>query len=101
MSWLKSLLPALALAALYGCASPAAAQTVTLQRICAPSHVAIAVLRGNGLAVKETWLDDDGWPVEHWSDGAQGRAVVVLSVDDAGALLRCLIFARSPVGVKS
>jgi hypothetical protein len=101
MSKLRTSLPAIVLAALFGCASPVGAQTVTIQRICAPSHVAVAVLRGNGLAVSEAWLDDDGWPVEIWSDGTQGRALVVIGQDDTGALLRCLIFARSPAGEKS
>lgn len=101
MPRLKSLLPALVLAALYASASPAGAQTVTFQRICAPSHVAIAFLSGKGLAVTETWRDDDGWPVEEWSDGGQGRAIVVLGEDDTGASLHCLIFARSPASKKS
>jgi hypothetical protein len=79
----------------------ARAQTVTVQRVCAPSHVVVAVLRGNGLAVVETWLDDQGWPIEVWSDGGEGRAVVLIAADDTGALLRCLVFAHSPVGEPS
>lgn len=96
MSGLKAWLPAIVLAALTLCASPARAESVTLQRICAPSHVAIAVLRANGLEVSENWVDDDGWPVELWADAGAGRAVVVLAQADDGRLLRCLVFARSP-----
>ncbi len=60
-----------------------------------------SILRSYGLGVVDSWVDDMGWPVELWSDGRQGRALVMLAVDDAGALLRCLIFARSPASKKS
>ncbi len=98
MRWFKSALLAIVLA---GVPMAATAQTMTIQRICAPSYVAVAVLHNNGLKVVDAWVDDDGWPVELWADGYTGRAVVALAQADDGSLLRCLIFAASPPGEKS
>lgn len=76
----------------------ARAETVEIELVCQPSHVGVAVLRGFGLAPVDAWVSDLGFPVEVWSDGRQGRALMVLLQDDTGQLLRCLLLPRTPEG---
>lgn len=87
------LLPLTLLALLAG---QAAAETLQTNNLCQPSHVTVAALRENGFAVVDSWVDDYGFPVEIWSDGRDGRAIVVLAQADNGALLRCLLASHSP-----
>lgn len=77
------------------------AETLELRRPCAPSHSIVAALRQAGFQVVAQWLSDDGWPIERWSDGGKGEALVVLAQADDGSVLRCRLLARSPRGEKS
>ena len=100
MPRLKLWLLAVVLAAgfLLSVAMCARAETVEIELVCQPSHVGVAFLRSLGMATVDAWVSDQGFPVEVWSDGRQGRALMVLLQDDAGHLLRCLLLPRTPEG---
>ena len=99
MPRLKPWLPAIALAALFLLSvAMVKAETVEIELVCQPSHVGVAFMRSLGMATADAWVADQGLPVEVWSDGRQGRALMVLLQDDAGRLLRCLLLPRTPEG---